>query len=179
MNHGSFLLTNIHQEIDLLLSSSVPSVLMPALPFVFLTNELHIIPPTTLQNGQPPPTTQITKHFFQRHIEELKSEFSQVQSMGSAAAEEWIKGLEERGKQWRNDAARWEKWEASGGFARMRGLESHEGVKSAVPTRTATPSTTANGGNHVFETNHSMQLPGQIPTQVHQFPQPIQTSFRK
>lgn len=162
---------------------------MPALPFVFFTNELHILPPATLQNGQPPSTIQITKHFFQRQIEELNSEFSEVQSMGAATAEEWIKGLDERGKEQRNDAGRWEKWQASGGVARMRGLEPHEGVNSAAPTRTATPSTTGtmfthfpqptNSYNPAFQPNNPTQLPGQIQAQVHQLPQPIQTSFRK
>ena len=160
---------------------------MPALPFVFLTNELHIISPATLQNGPPPPTIQITKNFFQRQIEELKIEFSQVQSMGAATAEEWIKGLEERGKERRIDAGRWEKWEASGGVARMRSLELHERVKNTALTRNATPSTAgmmiipqpANDSHYVFNSNESTQLPAQIPTQVHQLPQPIQTSFRK
>jgi hypothetical protein len=162
---------------------------MPALPFIFVTNELHVLPPATLQSGQPPPTIQITKQFFQHHIDDLKAEFSQVQSLGSATAEEWIKGLDERGKERRNDAGRWEKWESSGGVSRMRGLEPHEGVKIAAPTRTATPSTTGtitthvshptNGHNTVFQSHNSTQLAGQIPSQIHQLPQPIQTSFRK
>jgi hypothetical protein len=160
---------------------------MPALPFVFFTNELHVLPPTTLQNGQPPSTIQITKHFFQHQIEDLKNEFSQVQSMGAATAEEWIKGLEGRGKERRNDAGRWEKWEASGGVARMRSLEQHEGLMSA-PTRIATPSTgtifthishTTNGHDLILQTNNTMQIPGQNQNQVHQLSQSIQTSFRK
>ena len=159
---------------------------MPALPFVFFTNELHVLPPSTLQNSQPPPTIQITKHFFQRQIEELKGEFSTVQSMGMATAEEWIKGLDERGKERRNDAGRWEKWEVSGGAARMRGLEPHEGARSVAPTRTASPSTMfahiphqTNGLSVAFEPQNPIQLPGQALSQVQQLPQPIQTSFRK
>lgn len=158
---------------------------MPALPFVFFTNELHILPPTTLQNIQPPPTIEITKHFFQSHIEEIKSEFSQVQSLGTATTEEWIKGLEERGKEWRSDVGRWEKWEMSGGVARMRGRELHEAVKSTVPIRTPPPATTGkmfthnshptNGHGTDFQSQNLMQIPGQS----QQMPQPIQTTFRK
>ena len=158
---------------------------MPALPFVFFTNELHVLPPNTLQSSQPPPTIQITKQFFQRQIEEIKSEFSEVQSLGTAAAEEWIKGLDERGKEWRSDAGRWEKWEMSGGVARMRGLEFHEIVKRTAPTRTATPATTgkmstnnshpANG----YDTDSQSQDLKQTPGQSQSKPQLIQTTFRK
>jgi len=102
----------------LLLSSSIPSPLITALPFIFLTNELHVIPLATLQNGQPT-GIQIAKHFFNPHIEEIKQEFDDVKAMGSATAEEWIKGLEGRGRERRNYAVRWERWEASGGVARM------------------------------------------------------------
>jgi hypothetical protein len=163
---------------------------MPALPFVFFTNELHVLPATTLQSGHPPPTIQITKHFFKRQIEEIQSEFSEVQCMGSATAEEWLKGLEERGKERRNDASRWEKWEASGGVIRMRAPDQHDCVKSAAPTRTATPSTTSttfahlpqstNGDNPAFQPQTSMQLPAQLSGQANQLlPHTIHTSFRK
>jgi hypothetical protein len=156
---------------------------MPALSFVFFTNELHVLPLATLQIEQPPPSIKITKHFFQTHIEELKSEFFRVHSMGTATAEEWIKGLEERGKERRNDAGRWEKWEASGGVTRMRGLDSHKSIRSALLTRTAAPSTigmpilhTSKGHNPVLS-NNSISAP--MSSQVRKLSQPLQTSFRK
>lgn len=43
-----------------------------------------------------------------------------MKSLGDAAAEEWIKGLEDLGKQRRHDAARWERWEDAGGLAKMQ-----------------------------------------------------------
>ena len=158
---------------------------MSALPFVFFTNELQILPTATLQYGHPPSTIQMSKHFFQKQIEDLKTEFSEVQSMGTATVEEWIKGLDGRGKERRNDAARWEKWEASGGVLRMRGTEQHEDVKSAAPLPKAASSEDANvlhqfdDHNSVAQYNRSLHLLGQIPSEVHQLPQPIQTSFRK
>jgi hypothetical protein len=119
----------VDQEVDLLLSSSVPSVLMAALPFIFLTNEMHVIPISTLQTGQQPTNTKITKHYYKYHIDEIKREFEDVKALGSATAEEWLKGLEGRGKERRDDAARWERWEAVGGISKMREMRTSEALK--------------------------------------------------
>jgi hypothetical protein len=62
----------------------------------------------------------LTKIYWKEHVAAIKDEFEMVKKMGLAAAEEWIKGLEDRGKEARNDHARWEKWGAAGGFPRMR-----------------------------------------------------------
>jgi hypothetical protein len=104
----------------LLISSTIPSPLMAALPFVFLTNESHIISPATLQTSHQPQTVQITKHFFTQHVEDIKKEFEGVKALGSATTEEWLKGLDGVGKERRNDSARWERWEISGGLTKMR-----------------------------------------------------------
>ncbi|OBT44375.1 hypothetical protein VE00_07069 [Pseudogymnoascus sp. WSF 3629] len=114
------------KEIDLLLSSSVPSPLMAALPFIFLTAELHVVASTTLQQGQPPTNMQIGKYFYKPHVEDIKQEFFKVKALGSGTAEEWIKGLETRGKDKGLDLVRWERWESSGGLQRMRSKEPTE-----------------------------------------------------
>ena len=115
------------QEIDLLLSSSVPSLLITALPFAFLTNDLNVISSANLQQSQVPSHIQITKYFLQLQVDEIKSEFFKVKAMGSGTAEEWLKGLDERGKERRTDSSRWERWEAIGGVQRM-----HDGERSEV-----------------------------------------------
>ena len=160
---------------------------MAALPFVFLTNELHVIPSATLQNGQHPVGIQITKHFFQQHIEEIQKDFLEVKEMGSATVEEWLKGLDDRGKERRNDAARWERWEISGGVARMRNLEAHEvgmpdtrasSLAPVTASRHFTPLPVTNGTIPIFQghNQHSTQYP---PPQLPAMPQPIHNSFRK
>lgn len=153
---------------------------MPLLPFVFLTNELHVLPTVTLQNGQPPPSIQITKYFFQLQVEDVKREFSEVQSMGTATTEEWLKGLDDRGKERRNDAARWERWESVGGITRMRDVEPHEVTTSATkfPATKAYIPPLPDGHNAAFQSLNSMQLPAKIPNQAHSLPQPIHVSFR-
>ncbi len=89
--------------------------------------------------------------------------------MGSATAEEWLKGLESRGRERRNDASRWERWDISGGIVRMRGLGTHELQKptNIIPTHassTITPATNnslpPHPGHHVqFPTNPTSHLP--------------------
>lgn len=93
---------------------------MAALPFIFLTNELHVLSTAALQSGQHPASIQITKHFSNLQIDEIKKEFDDVKAMGSATAEEWLKGLDGRGRDRRIDAARWELWDLGGGTGRLR-----------------------------------------------------------
>jgi hypothetical protein len=136
---------------------------MTALPFIFLTNEIHVIPATTLQSG-PPTGIQISKHFFKPHVEKLKQEFDDVKAMGSAAAEEWMKGLEGRGRERRNDAVRWERWDVSGGISRMRNLEIN-GIR--IPERQSSthslqatsfpPVTTTHGHTSLYQCHNGTQ----------------------
>jgi hypothetical protein len=107
--------------------SSMPSMLLPALPFSFITQSLNVISSITLRNSTPqPPGIQLVKYFFKPHIEEMKRKLEEVKSMGSATAEEWFKGLDATGKEKIQDAARWEQWEANGG---LRALNSRHSAK--------------------------------------------------
>ncbi len=105
---------------DIILSSSVPSVLLPALPFVLSTPDTHIIPSHVIERGQLPANTSLTKLFWSEDVENLKQEFLSVRDLGSSAAEEWLKGLEGRGVQRRHDYSRWEKFASSGGVLQLR-----------------------------------------------------------
>jgi hypothetical protein len=80
-------------------------------------------------------------------VEEIKREFEDVKVMGSATAEEWIKGLEGRGKERRNDAARWERWEAGGGIVRIQTLGNHNiTTATTMPSGITTPTMNSNLG---------------------------------
>lgn len=96
---------------------------------------MHVIPPRAMQTGAVPPNTQVIKLFWSQHVEKIKAEFEHVKALGSAAAEEWIKGLEIRGKQALVDASRWEKWAGSGGVAQLRVPKT--AAKSEVPVLAA------------------------------------------
>lgn len=166
---------------------------MPALQFVFLTNELHVIPPATLQTGQPPSTVQITKRFFNSQIDEIKRDFDEAKALGAAPAEEWLKGLENRGKERRTDAARWERYESLGGVATMPSSENSETTyteNSRLPSpaahatkmeptvkveQTTTTDTVPVYNPHVNSAPQTRLFP--FPGPAHS--QPINTSFRE
>lgn len=93
-----------------------------------------------LQTKQHPPALQISKYFLKSQIEDLKKEFENVKFLGSAATEEWVKGLDSLGKQRRNDAARWERWEVVGGLIKMQQNEL-EGLSLSNTAVSSTAST--------------------------------------
>ena len=103
----------------MLLSPSIPSAIIPALPFVFLTQELDVFSATTLEQCQLPADLQVTKRFLSSDVDALKQEFLEVKDMGQGTVSEWLKGLAGRGNDMQHDASKWEKWESSGGTAKM------------------------------------------------------------
>lgn len=112
---------------------------MVALPFIFVTNDVHVISSATLQNAHAP--AQITKIFFKPLIEDIKKEFFEIKAMGAGTAEEWLKGLDKRGKEKRNDAFKWERWEQTGGVRRMHTGERIWLQENITQSRLAIPTT--------------------------------------
>ncbi|SZF05001.1 unnamed protein product [Blumeria hordei] len=117
---GKCLEMSTSKESEMLLYSELRSTLLTALPFIYLSNELHILPSTTLKNKLQSNTIHISKRFSRAQIQEIKKEYEDVSAMGGATVEEWLKGLDSRGKKRRNDALRWERWEQSGGLDRLK-----------------------------------------------------------
>lgn len=156
---------------------------MTALPFIFLTNELHVLSPTTLQNEQHPPSVQITKRFSNQQIQALKQEFEDVKVLGTATVEEWLKGLDSKGREVRNDAARWERWESSGGIERMRiserNVTSLDKTNQEVNGKIQVPGlgTISNDPSPIF--NSQPPAPVSQANPVHHNPLPIQNTFSK
>ena len=111
------MLRSLVQEIDVVISSAIPSALLAAIPPVFLTQRKNIITTTSLQVGSPPPTVQIIKYFSKKDIEGIRIRFEEVKQLGAAATEEWFKGLSAEGNRRSSDAARWERWESHGGLS--------------------------------------------------------------
>ncbi|CCC14126.1 unnamed protein product [Sordaria macrospora k-hell] len=133
---GRCLVTTSMKEIDLMASQSVPSAVLQAIPFAYVTPDLRVQPSNT-------PDTEKQKLFSPSDVEEVTKEFHDVQALGPGVLDEWMKGLNNRGKNAQNEASKWEKWYVSGGVARMR-TEYYPGyVKnkaSSIPTpNSATP----------------------------------------
>lgn len=115
----------------------IPDELTAALPFIFVTEDMHAISPAVMERGQPPAVGgPLKKLYWSAQFEELKQEFFTVRTMGPATAEEWLKGLEGRGSERQNDASRWEKWVAgNGGLSQMSNVL-YPGYLSPAPART-------------------------------------------
>ncbi|ERF72250.1 hypothetical protein EPUS_02137 [Endocarpon pusillum Z07020] len=111
---GNCLRGRLQKETDLLFSAS--SALLPALPFAFFTPSLNYVASITLRNEPPPTGLQLTKWYFKPQVDDMKAKLDEVRELGAATAEEWFKGLEVDGKEKAADTARWEHWEAAGGF---------------------------------------------------------------
>lgn len=102
---------------------------------------------TALQQGQQPPSSlQISKYFLKTDVDNLRKEYFRIKELGDAAAEEWVKGLDNRGKAKRLDSARWERWETAGGLQRIRkddpdnlqGKIVQQALPASLPPRPAT-----------------------------------------
>jgi hypothetical protein len=128
-----------------MLSSSIPLAVVPALPFVFLSNELHVVPHAVMQNEQLPLHVQVTKVYYSAHVDSMRREFESVKELGPATTEEWLKGLDDRGKNLRSDSSRWEKWLVSGASSLLR-----------ISTQ-----------SNPFKPARSQHLPGRFPSKWH------------
>ncbi|KAF2836453.1 hypothetical protein M501DRAFT_914464, partial [Patellaria atrata CBS 101060] len=97
-----------------------PSSLLPALPYVFLTSDLHVVSSSTIQDSHTVPTNIImVKRYYSKHVNDMERQLQDARELGPAAAEEWFKGLEIKGRETLNDAARWERWEDKGGVRQL------------------------------------------------------------
>lgn len=139
---------------DLLFSSTVPSLLVPAMTFAFFTPAMYYVSSSSLRGSQPPPGLSLTKYYPKAQIEEMKRKFEEVKLLGPATAEEWIKGLEGEGKEKMADAARWEQWELAGGLRSLQPAPYHQHERNSpqttdfhtsVPVNTNDPAHVTNG----------------------------------
>jgi hypothetical protein len=97
------------QDTSLLFSAA--SALRPALPYALITKDHNYIPAHLLQSATTPPDVEIGKYYYKIHVEEITHELNHALSLGSAAAEEWSKGLEAKGRERMKVADNWERWE--------------------------------------------------------------------
>lgn len=94
-----------------LLFSQTASALRPGLPFALITKDGHHVPAHVVQSKTPPLHVEIGKYYYKAQVEEMTRELDEALSLGPAAAEEWSKGLEARGKERMKIAENWERWQ--------------------------------------------------------------------
>ncbi|KAL6911178.1 hypothetical protein GGI43DRAFT_379108 [Trichoderma evansii] len=137
------------KEVDVLLSTSIPSVLISGLPMAFLTPDLNVVYTQSIRTTQVPTSIPLTRLYWPTQVESLRLQFEDVKRFGPAAAEEWIKGLEARGADAIHEASRWEKWYLAGGVCQM------------LMRSSSTPSkpTTRNGLNSGMQTVEATTRP--------------------
>lgn len=93
---------------------SQASSLRLGLPYIFLTPDSHYIP--DIQRHQPggiPSNLRVSKVYYRPDVDNIIAESKDADDLGPGAADEWRKGLADRGAQLMKDAARWENWEAA------------------------------------------------------------------
>ena len=81
------------------------------------------------------PPLKMEKHYYKPHIEDMKKRLSEVNSLGKASTEEWIKGLEAEGKARIDDATRWEQWEYKGGLKKINSRPPPKSLPEPGPPR--------------------------------------------
>ncbi|USW46981.1 Putative F-box-like domain superfamily protein [Septoria linicola] len=96
-----------------LLAEPISARLRLGISHAFRNEEYHFVTDTVRQ--MPPGITsnlKFSKVYYQPHLAAIKQEENEAQQLGQGAADEWRKGLYNKGKDAMADSARWEKWEA-------------------------------------------------------------------
>lgn len=92
------------------------SVLLPGLPYAYFTNGLNFVTSVALRATSPPLGLDLTRYYLQSQVDQLKLEMDHAVSLGRPAAAEWIKSLDDIGRQKMEDSKRFEHWEDIGGL---------------------------------------------------------------
>ncbi|KAF2860658.1 hypothetical protein K470DRAFT_257664 [Piedraia hortae CBS 480.64] len=99
------------QDLELIMSPAAS--LRFGLPFALQTPELHYVPDfMRTQVGGIPQRIRAHRMYYRPDVEAIQADYVEAKGLGSGAADEWTKGLTDRGHEAMADAARWEKWES-------------------------------------------------------------------
>ncbi|KAF3001485.1 hypothetical protein E8E13_008680 [Curvularia kusanoi] len=120
-------------QTDASLLFSAASALRPALPFAFITSDHNYVPAALLQTSTMPVNVEIGKYYYKMHVEEITKECNEAFALGPAAAEEWSKGLDARGKQRMKIAEAWERWSVK--YAGAKNAPSTARSPAALPRK--------------------------------------------
>jgi hypothetical protein len=116
------------------------SILLPGLPYAYFTSELSFVTSVALRATSPPLGLDLTRYYSQSQVDQIKREMDHAISLGRPAAEEWVKGIDDIGRQKMEDSKRLEHWEATGGLQALRSRSRHAPPpRHGLPTKPALP----------------------------------------
>lgn len=120
---------------------SAASALLPALPFALITKDCNYVAAHALESVTIPADVEISRYYYKEHVEQITQELREALSLGAAAAEEWSKGLEARGKERTKAADNWERWASKHRFEPRSTVAatSHKEPSTSLVHRTASP----------------------------------------
>lgn len=96
-----------------MLSTKHPAAsLTRGLPHAFRTPDCHFVPDHVRHNSNAA-HTRLQKTFYTKDVDSITAEVDEVNSFGDGAADEWRKGMTQRGKDALADSSRWERWEGT------------------------------------------------------------------
>ena len=98
------------QDVQILVSPA--ATLRLGLAYTFQTPDLHFVP--EIQRSLPggiPSHLRVAKVYYRPDVDHIVEEYEEIKGYGEGTADEWKKGLSNRGKEKMADAARWERWE--------------------------------------------------------------------
>ncbi|KAF2147690.1 hypothetical protein K461DRAFT_325134 [Myriangium duriaei CBS 260.36] len=97
------------KDIELIVTSD--KSLLPGLPFVLRTADMHYVPPSLISGKHSvPPNIQLSKVYYRLALSKLRQVH---EGLPADVVETWLGGLRDKGKRTMDDAARWVAWEAS------------------------------------------------------------------
>ena len=98
-----------------MLSTKHPAApLTRGLPYAFRTPDGHFVPDHIRQSPNGVPAQfRLQKTFYRKDVDNITAEVDEVNSFGDGAADEWRKGMTQRGKDAMADSSRWERWEGT------------------------------------------------------------------
>lgn len=92
--------------------TSAETSLRLGLPHAFRTQDHHFVFDLVKQTQGIPGHLRVMRTYHKKNLAAIEEELEEVKSFGEGTADEWRKGLAQRGKDAMADASRWERWES-------------------------------------------------------------------
>jgi hypothetical protein len=102
-----------------LFSSSVPSFLLPALPYTFLCEGKHYVHSYTVKNSTHPQDVLLSKVYYKPIVESIKDQFNRIKTENPDTAKSWVEKLEKKNEARAERVLKWELWETKGGLKKV------------------------------------------------------------